>query len=348
MAYARTYTARRVSTTRRPRYSRSRYSTRSSTAARKYLSGASTRRSLTFAKARRTIKSAAHAQVRRNARAIKKLNFSQWGRIQSQTSQTEGATLVLRDHPVCFHLNNPHINTKGPRMWRLDAWGQPVHGDKFVPDALLTKDMQSEDTLSFPNAPYLKLRYASLQFKFSGFVDDCRIRVDVIRRKKLDADFYNQLKTHNFLPHTLTGFKGLAGFSQHQIDRRVFEVLATRHLYMNSRGQSNAMDVAEGEVTTEATTPPTRYCKINLRLNKFMKQLQNVEHQWDADENAEDNALSDRGHPENAQWGFGNQHPLSNIWVVISTDDVTAINDAVVGDNVSVEVIRKLTWQDKD
>lgn len=51
------------------------------------------------------------------------------------------------------------------------------------------------------------------------------------------------------------------------------------------------------------------------------------------------------GTPHGSAWGHNNQHPLSNIWCILSTDDETAISPGT-GDNVSVKIIRKLTWQD--
>jgi len=45
-------------------------------------------------------------------------------------------------------------------------------------------------------------------------------------------------------------------------------------------------------------------------------------------------------------YNYDNQHPLSNIWCLISTDDETAVASVITGDAVSVEIIRTCIWRD--
>ena len=66
----------------------------------------------------------------------------------------------------------------------------------------------------------------------------------------------------------------------------------------------------------------------------------------DIDRHAHTTAGSD--HPHSAIWAFDNQHPLNNVWCVISTDDESTLGATFTGDAVGVQIIRKLTWQDKN
>ena len=285
-----------------------------------------------------------------NARAIKSLQFNQWGRIQSQTSYTE-LQHVTSASPLLFHVTNPLHDMHGPYLWHLSLGVPLATGRNFK----LWQNQHSHaldqlDKTIYPNGPLLKMLRATFEFKFSGYLDDTRIRVDFIRQKKMDTDFYNQNLSQQFLPSTLNGFTDLAGFNPNQIDRTKFQVLATRRLYINSKGSANLADIAQDRTTTEATTAPAKYCKISLKLDKILKQLRTTVSEQGGDEPdypPTDTSVHATLHPHKSNWSFDNQHPLSNIWCLISTDDATDIASAVTGDAVGVQIIRKLTWQDR-
>lgn len=283
-----------------------------------------------------------------NARAIQKLKFNQWGRIQSQTSSTSDKSTVVSSAPLVFHVSNPNSNHHGPYIWQPDLIGlvQDTHVNFQIYQGDSNADMQDNDVQNFPNGPVCKLLWASYQFKFTGFVDDTRIRIDFIRQKRIDTDFYNQNKAKQFLPHTLVGMKHLAGFSPNEIDKTKFTILKTKYLYLNSKGAANLEDTLQDRNTTDATTTTSKYCKVSLKLNKIIKQLNSTVFEQHAYE-VENHNAQESDHPHGSTWAFDNQHPLSNIWCVISTDDQTSLGDVITGDAVKVEIIRKMTWQDR-
>jgi len=284
-----------------------------------------------------------------NANAIKKLQFNQWGRIQSQVSQSSEALVVHRDHPVLFHVNNPVVNHHGPYLWTLGATlGEPVPSNSSFDlyQGNTDHDFNDLDDRVKVNGPTLKLLWATYQFKFEGFAQDCRIRVDFIRQKKMVTDFYNQNIAKNFLPDTLDGFKGIAGFSPNEIDKSKFQVLKTKYLYINAASSSNIVDTAEDRATTEATTAPTKFCKVSLKLNKILKQIVPSQSESSGGDNSGEGRPQTE-HPHHSSWCYDNQHPLSNVWCLISCDDTRGLTEDVLGEHVKVSIIRKMTWQDK-
>ena len=251
---------------------------------------------------------------------------------------------------MCFHVNNPGHGATGPYLWTpSNHTAGVIAGSTFNLDQLLaTQGYSQEDALNAPDGPVLKLLNASFQIKLSGFVEDTRCRILCVQQKRIDADFWSQRTAGMFLPQQLCNMKRLAGFSPNDIDRRVFRVLADKRIYMNSKGSSNLVDLNTNDNTVDGTTPPTRYCKINLRLNQVCRMLQkdgiNDDGDGDTDRHAHTKGGSD--HPHNAIWAFDNQHPLKNTWIIISTDDESTLGATFTGDAVGVQIIRKLTWQD--
>ena len=290
------------------------------------------------------------AAITKNTARIKRLEFNQWGRVQSQVSTLSESLVPHRDHPLLFHVNNPVVNHHGPYVWTLGATlGEPTatnaYFELFQGDS--DHDMNANDDFVKVNGPKLKMLWATYQFKFSGFLQDCRIRIDVIRQKTMTTDFYNQNKAKQFLPNTLDGFKGLAGFSPNEIDKSKFQIIKTKYVYLNSAASSNLVDTAEDRATTEATTAPSKYCRISLKLNKIIKQIVPTKDELTGDD-AQGEGRAETQHPNHSSWCYDNQHPLSNIWVLISCDDTRTLNEIPLGERVTVDIIRKLTWQDRD
>ena len=332
------------------RNSKSRVS-RTSNRRSNYSSLGKSRRTSKFTKARSLKKlSTRKRAIAGNARAIKKLKFNQWGRIQSQVATTSPA-IVTSGHPLLFHVNNPLTDNHGPYIWHVNMAGQVATMVPFVKhQSNSTHEFDSDMEHEFPNGPTLKMLRATYQFKFSGFVDDTRVRIDFIRQKRLDTDYWNQNEEKQFLPHSLVGLKHLAGFSPHELDKRCFQVLGTKHIYLNSKASRSTLDMAQDQDTVEGNTPPTKYCRVSLPLNKVFRQLNtNAIGQQTASDfgTASGQVPSDRNGQYGSSWAYDNQHPLKNIFCLISCDDQTAFDAALTGDAVKVEIIRKLTWQDR-
>jgi len=367
MPYGRSTTGR----TYKPRFVKSQ-----STTKRFYQKTAKTNRAAAFSKARK----APVRAIVKNARAITKLKNEAFGPVQTQTSQMSGSTPVTANQPCFFHVNNPNCGTHGPWMYHA---GRGINDQHIADYGRYFNVYQNDSDYPFQerneehvaNGPKLKLLYADFQFRFSGYVPDTRIRIDVVRQKRSTSDIYAHwsgipLSLAQFLPYTFPGFKQLAGFHPNEIDRKTFEVIKTKHLYMNSHGMSSVVDHAIDAINTgtsgaqadvshdtvHATTPPVKYYHMRLNLNKIVKQLIPSLSEHSGVDTQAGNALEQENN-ENFQanhsnYKWSNLHPLSNIWVLISCDDHRSLADiiplqgAAANGRVQVDVIRKMCWRD--
>lgn len=270
-----------------------------------------------------------------------------WGDYQEQKSRLSSPAGVFANGPMMFHVNNPSCGTHGPYMHTcvFPFYNHGTTTTNFVKYAGPSDvDNDENDEKHVPNGPKLKLLFADYQFKFEGFTNDTRITVHFIQQKNLSTDFWNQNDSKQFLPSTISGFRNIAGFDCNEIDRKNYKVLAMRKLFLNASGSSSitsALTHDPTEVTTEATTPPTKYCHVRLNLNKVLTQLKSSLDEVQGDD-PQNETVDGSVRPHGASWGYDNQHPLSNIFCLISTDDVTALD----GDHVKVDIIRKLAWRD--
>ena len=309
---------------------------------------AKAKRTLTVRKARaRPVKA-----IVRNAKAIKRLKQEQYGPIQRQISimhPNGGALHVTAGSPLLFQVNNINTGIQGPYMWHINGFGNVNHtSHSFVKWADPADMYHDKDDDHYPNGPKLKLLSVELEFEFSGFVDCTHISVHIIRQKKMvDPNFYNQNKADQFLPMTLTGMKNIAGFDPNRRDRSVFQVIAQKKIFMNSKGSANVLDTIANVNTIEGSTAPCKTCKIYYRPNQVMKTLVSPTIE-DADVHAGSHppTVDATMRPHSSVWAYDNLHPLASHWCLISCDDKTALGDIVTGDAVSVKINRRLVWRD--
>jgi hypothetical protein len=286
-----------------------------------------------------------------NTRAIGALRQQIYGPLQTQRSHSESGFYVVASRPVLFQVNNPECGAKGASILRETENGDFVSRIMGFNKASYSSGLpfydKEEDNVV--NGPKLLLKQVELQFKVHGFLDDTRVRIDVIRQKKVvNRNHWNYHDANeHFMPHMAKGLKNIAGFSSNEIDRNYFEVLATRHLYFNSKGSSNVADTTSGTVTSEATTPPTKYCKIDLKFGKgkVCKQLTSSVDQTSGSD-APDQDIEVEEIDAKGSYSWENQHPLSNVWCLISSDDGTAFGSLIDGDAVEVQILRKCVWRD--
>jgi len=287
---------------------------------------------------------ARQSAIRSNAARIAQLKRESYGPLQRQVTKSSQAVTVLADHPAFFQINNPQFGAEGPLLYRLDGSARHTVARFDLDESVGRFDAGGNDHRA--NGPKLFLKEVELMFKFTGFVDSTSVRVDVVRQKKIaHSNLWAISGTENFMPMNVTGFKRLAGFTTNTIDTSMFEVLATRKLFLNSKGSSNVADLAQDRTTIEGTTPPQQLLTMKLPLNRVLKQIdsslseEGILH--------DDVGLDGDGHASGVgSYNYDNQHPLSNIWCLISTDDETAVASVITGDAVSVEIIRTCIWRD--
>ena len=329
-------------------------SSRRDTARTTYATRTKAARTTAASKARKRLFTTAGRKtaIKANTRAIRDLRLNMYGPLQTQRSHSESGFYVVSSRPVLFQVNNPECGAKGASILRETENGDFVSRIMGFTKASYSTSLpfydKEEDNVV--NGPKLLLKQVELQFKVHGFLDDTRVRIDVIRQKKVvNKNHWNYHDANeHFMPHMAKGLKDLAGFSPNEIDRRFFEVLATRHLYFNSKGSSNVLDTANSAITTEATTAPTKYCKIDLKFPKGGKVCSQLTSSLDqtTGQDATDQDIEVEEVDAKGSYSWENQHPLSNIWCLISSDDQTAFGSLVDGDAVEVQILRKCVWRD--
>ena len=304
--------------------------------------------------------------VKQNALAISKLKQQIYGPIQSMSSRTNHEIPLRLNQPWGFHINNPHANGSwGPNWWCPGTDGGMFQLGHYGFDPVLPHQMghkaEWDNRCSGPRA---LLMSCDLHFRFHGFVKQTNIRVLVVRQKSggaydpwgrlnsaTTAGAHNSGGTPMWLPNNIGEFRGLAGWTQHFIDRSRYEVIADRRIYMNSRGVNNeslTSDVARvtnADAVAPATTGYVKYLRLNLKLNKPIKQLQPAVDFNNGDDVLNANFTDAHGaSAEHGGWEFGNQHPAANLWCIVDTDELAGEFEH---SHVRMDVQRRMTWRDR-
>jgi hypothetical protein len=277
-----------------------------------------------------------------------------YGPIQTQVSQTSGASVTNNVHPLIFQVNNFAVGNTGPRIYNysdFEAHTFHLHttGNTFI---CQYNNSNAESLDYVPNGPRLFGKYVKLDFKFTGFVNNTRVRVDIVRQKKIAMGDAWRLSeaSNNIFPYNASDFKNLAGFTPYKIDRRMYEVMATKHVYMNSAGTEAASSLITGGLghsTSEPTTTAERYCSVFVPLNREFKQIDPSLDERTGVEHDDLNASTDASNIDGkGSWQFTNQRPQENIFAVVSCDDTSNIADLVLGARVKMECIRTCSWRD--
>lgn len=356
MAYGKSNVRRRVSSghvsSRRSLLKKGRTSKRKSVLQKARVSSVASRK--------RTIKS--------NSRAIRKLQRTALGPRQEQISAmglNDDVIYVMDNQPLLFQVLNPSTGTHGPAAFcppTTDA-GTPVHSwNKFFELYNPTwtsgyADYHKLDSAHMANGPELWLDKVKFQFKFTGFMRDTRVRITLLRQKRMDSPFWTDNNSSNFLPFTLAGFRGLAGFGMEEIDRDCFQVISDKRVYVNSMGQKSAHDkVATAGLagattmdTSHADTAPTRYCQLTYHHRKEVKQIKSSVSEISMLDNGNAFSNTDAADPHHGGgYKYSNLHPLKNVWCLVSCDDVHDAADTAAGhDKLRVEIVRKCFWRDR-
>ena len=267
------------------------------------------------------------------------------GPVQTQVTRLAQYVYPTSEHPICFQLNNPGYGLDGPPIFRsVDG---DDHVQKLTQFDLVDRGLffQAEQD-HYPNGPSLYMSHVDLKFEIFGFLDYTRVRIDIVRQKKFDKQFFNPHKgNQNFMPHNIEGFAEICGFTGKEIDRSTFQVLQTKHIYFNSKGSSNPSDVAANAITVEGTTGPYKIVNMHVPLRRVFRQLESSVSETTGDDSYNLNAHSESTDTKGS-YSHDNQHPLANVWCIISTDDQSALTHLIDGDAVRVNIVRKCVWRD--
>lgn len=311
-----------------------------------------------------SVRQAVAKQAMRNATAIRRLAVKSYGPLQVQRSKTNQAFYISNSQPVAFQLNNPAYGQIGPQLLRehddttLDSDGITRIGQFELDGSDLLRG-DDDDHVVNSQAGRIFMKDVYLQFKFGpAFLHDCTIRIDVIRQKKmLQPDWWtDNYSKKQFMPHLMPGLKNLAGWSATKLDTKLFQVVATKRVYIDSKGYKNAEAIADALLpggddsaaadTIAGTTGPTKYVNMKINLNRPLRQLNSSITESNMEDSRSMNAHDEEGNQGHGSFGYSNQHPLANYWVVISTSDTSSLLDSFTGDRLQCEILRECAWRD--
>ena len=287
------------------------------------------------------------AAIYSNARAISRLKSESYGAVQQQVSTLLAVPRIRDNYPIAIHVNNVTSGLNSGKTWCVEDVGGTGLGRHVVQktssyfnkwagtEVANYHEMDQEETPGNLVSTKMKLLSVDFQIKFSGFMKDTRIRVDVVRQKRVFTAFWSDdSSVAQYLPHTLRGFEGLAGFGPNHIDKDTFQVLQTKYVYLNSAPSHNLEDATQDRRTADPTTAPTKYCHVHVPINKKLCLI--------------DTNYASSHFEEN--FSFNNMSPLHNIWLLISCDDGSSlpenVTDIVTGDYLTTEIIRTCKWRD--
>ena len=248
------------------------------------------------------------------------------------------------------HVNNPGSgNNKGACIMQPAVISNEVE-DVGHFNLSLGNQFRMDDNENLVNGPKLFLKNVTFQLKFSGYVSNCHILVQVVRQKKFNTSYWNSDYTESQLAPKVFGqgnTDDLAGFSHNYLPKSSFEIVFQKKLWMNSKGtKNNAANienfVESADNTLDGTTPHIKYMKVHLPINRVVKQLNSSVGQDTASGGAQDNQSAEMHASDGAMgkgsYSWNNLNPWSNYYLLISTDDTE--------DRIVVDILRTTAWRD--
>jgi len=312
------------------------------------------------------------------------------GAYQTKTGTSEPMQLNYKA-PLALHLNNLNVGARNTSPSSLNAEGPQWiraefnNGDRLTTnydvlghENVTTSHMADLDHANpMCNGGKCKWLGTELQFEISGYTNDTRVEIYVVReRKGYKLDPWGAVQGTNspptYMPHTLNQWKHLVGFNANRVNHKHFQVLAKKSVYLNSRifqqdegiqdtidGTVGAdLDPVDDEARVQATTRPVKRCKIVLRPNQMLYQLKSSETELGTEKMNTDGNPRESG--TQGPWSFDNQNPMKNTWLIICTDNQEDLPSGLVHgplhpsgsytplsyNVVTVQCIRRNWWQD--
>ena len=327
-----------------------------------------------------------------NARAIARLKDQQYGPIQRNHGHTNTEVHITQQYPAAIHLNNLYsgvpnqvvhnsvvspqviqneVHTLGTQANVMNSYERTAPLYNRVPIHMA----DSDDISPQPQGDYL-WKQSTLQFKFTGWVEDTWVDVWIIKqmvgKPKGIYDPWREsasLSPHgSYLPYTLPQFRGMSGKDATNWLPPGYKVIAHKRRYLDSIGQKPPIGIAHealsGNAVAEAITSsvsttalihngrapqtgPHAYMNFKITPNMLVKQLESsaeADGQEDMDFNSNANESRTRG-----PYSFDNIDPRQNIWAIVSTSDVGGFLDSTIDQHhrVTFTYSKSNVWRDK-
>jgi len=270
--------------------------------------------------------------INRLSKQIYHLEMSKYGKVQQNYHTLRSVINPTGAAPCCLDLTDftcsrptgpsgatgagvyQHAGATNPQVtnWSIVPYSNNIYWEN--------QNSDQPDTGSYlaMNATYF------VEVKGVNALDNTRIRFDVIsqRAEALALDNFDAA----VLPETLGYMKHLAqpmGAASNRINPTFFKKYFTKTVFINS---------SKTDQYSKGTTANIMRFSFKIKPNKVCTQRVTRPTIGSLDPAAEVN---------NGNFGPENVHPTQPLWLVISTDDLSSIGDAV-----SVDISRRIVWRD--
>lgn len=261
-------------------------------------------------------------QVKTLASKVRRLDLAVKGSVQRNLQETSASVTPTEAYPVIFDMTDFCYGvTHGASIYQKSTVTGVVHpvanfnafdpgdnqGEKFWAN-------NNADLCNDPLSGKYFARFAKMRFKIVGnpSLDDCRIKISIFRMKRGAIRPTTSLDSVLALPDSLDGLRYMV--TNNMFNPTYFNVLYEKEVYINSAG-----DLPETTTQTN-TTGNSRIINVNWKFNNMrINQIQTGQ-----------------------SYAPMNRTYTDPIWCMISTNDATALGDAV---NVSIS--RHVEWRDE-
>jgi len=281
------------------------------------------------------------------------------------------STVLSSETVFAFNLNNPgqsnrFYNPSATSASNVPELGASIYGvepDKTVTEIVRFQsqavgvgsesyDMSENLSYNQPDPMGIFLKNVRLRFFFTGDQSDMHVFITVVRQKKLftplatngaqDSKIWEspwEMKTaDHVLPTNARAFLGCAGTRfTNRVDPNSYEILATKRFKIDNLYETKKTDDGVPVTVSAPTTGRERVITMNVPINRSFKPLAAPFNQF-----AEVYQTTfDKAGP----YRFDNQHPLSNIWCIMTNTEPKF--DDVGATPVYFNVQMSHTWVDK-
>lgn len=287
--------------------------------------------------------------INRLSKQMYQMQMATYGQVQQNFHSTNREIIPTALYPCCVDLTdftsvrriNNIVVSNGCRVFQATT-GPPGYApvSAWEPTAAAQNLYWNNQNNDAPDTGKYLAMSCTYFIDVEGVpnLDNTRVRFDVVAQRK-DADIPRVTSSGapdipRVLPFTLEHLTNLAEPHKNRINPIYFKKYFSKTLFLNS-SKSNA--------DTKGTTSNIQRFSFTLHPKKVMQQKDTnprIQGIPEVDPNTGDIEL-----PPEVQWGnFGplNVSPDQPLWLIISTDDQTA----VTGDKVQVKMSRRVVWRD--
>lgn len=266
------------------------------------------------------------------------LKMSKFGEVQQNYHHLAEQIKPSGTKPLCFDMNDYTCergavlggityqhNPGSVQPDEVTHWARPASADNYY--------WQNQNEDQPDGGSYLAMD-ATYFFSVKGnrSLSDTRIRIDIIAQKP-GVTFPSELlgTVPRNLPDTLDSFKHLTDPYQNRINPTYFRKIMTKIVYINSSKTNSYV---------KGTTGNRMRFSINVRPNRVMVQNETNPQVGGGVVAFDSGATGEQQEYERGNFGPLNVPVTQPLWCIISSDD------ALGGDEVLVEVSRRIRWRD--